>query len=442
MPPSPAISSTATGSGGVFQERKGASPALFVLYCAFTIDFYVRFSARVPALGSLRPTLLLFAALVVLLFIQRGNLKGRINGPAAKYLVVLLAFIAVSLPFTSWPGSVMRNFGDFLRTVAFFPFMLLIVDSPRRFFFFLWTVVACQLFRVLEPLYLNITEGYMGDSTHLGGSEFAGRLAGSPHDVVNPNGLGFIAVTCIPFLYYMLFDSGRLLLKALGGALILACIYVLILTMSRGAMVALAVTFLVILLNSPRKMLLIVAGLAICVAGWSQLNDVQQERYLSLFSKNTRQSSTAAGRIELTQFEFSVAMQRPVFGHGLGTTAEAKAHSGHGAQAAHNLYTEVLIELGVLGAIIYFGFLNAIRRQISSLLAAATTMSASKLQMTKAFNTLFWSYAVFSINYFGLSQDYWYVLAGMVFTFVQVLAPGASTGAPSGKLPSNEHRRP
>ena len=396
--------------------------ATFVVYCIYVVDYYVRVSARVPGLGALRPTLLLFLLIIVLLFTQSRYLKGRLGTPTAKALLALLVYIVATIPTASWPGSVINNFGAYTRVIAFFYFTVLIVDTPRRFYIFLGVLVGCQLFRVLEPLFLNITTGYLGDKTYLGAGEFAGRLAGAPHDVVNPNGLGFVAVTCIPYLYYVLFVSNKTYLKALSVVLMAACVYVIVLTLSRGAMVALAVILWFIIRQSKRKFL-ILAVLAIAgVVGWGHLDDVHKDRYMSLFSKNTRSSYGVEGREQLTQLEFSIGMQRPIFGHGLGTTAESKVHAGHTAQASHNLYTEILIEVGLIGGFLFLRFLYSIHkevqlaaRQVAERLGRADTDIEKRLVM--CFVALFWMYAVFSINYYGLSQDYWYALAGVVTAF-------------------------
>jgi putative inorganic carbon (HCO3(-)) transporter len=396
--------------------------ATFVIYCIYVVDYYVRVSSRIPGIGALRPTLVLFAVLVVLLVAQARNLKGRLTTQPAKALLVLLVYIFVTIPIATWPGSVVNNLEPYARAVAFFYFTILIVDTQRRLYIFLGVLVSSQLFRVLEPLFLNLTTGYLGDSTYLGGGEFAGRLSGAPHDTVNPNGLGFVAVTCIPYLYYCLFASKQRYLKVLALALIAACIYVLVLTLSRGAMVALGVIFWVVFTQSKRKVLFLCVIAAACVIGWNYLDDVHKDRYLSLVSKNTRQSYSAEGRTQLTELEFSIGMEHPVFGHGLGTTIEAKVHAGHTAQASHNLYTELLIELGFVGGFLFLGFLYSIHREVrrvARLVGTDKTGSKDDLnnRLMMCFTVLFWMYAVFSINYYGLSQDYWYALAGVVTAF-------------------------
>ena len=126
--------------------------ATFVIYCIYVVDYYVRVSSRVPGLGALRPTLVLFAIIIVLLITQSRNLKGRLATPPAKALLALLVYIVVTIPISSWPGSVINNLEPFARAVAFFYFTVLIVDTPKRLYIFLGVMVSCQVFRVLEPL--------------------------------------------------------------------------------------------------------------------------------------------------------------------------------------------------------------------------------------------------------------------------------------------------
>ena len=410
--------------------------ATFVIYCIYVVDYYVRVSSRVPGLGALRPTLVLFAIIIVLLITQSRNLKGRLATPPAKALLALLVYIVVTIPISSWPGSVINNLEPFARAVAFFYFTVLIVDTPKRLYIFLGVMVSCQVFRVLEPLFLNITTGYLGDKTYLGGGEFAGRLAGAPHDVVNPNGLGFVAVTCIPYLYYGLFAAKKSYLKGVAVGLIAACLYVIVLTLSRGAMVALAVILFMIFRQSRRKLLLLTVISVAGVVGWNHMDDVHKDRYLSLVSSHTRSSYGVEGREQLTQFEFSIGMQRPIFGHGLGTTAEAKVHDGvgHIAQASHNLYTEILIEVGLVGGLLFLRFLYTVHSEVR---LAARRVAENRAQtnadvdnrLAMCFAALFWMYVVFSVNYYGLSQDYWYALAGVVTAFGRQVV-GATATAP------------
>ncbi len=398
------------------------SSACFVIYLYFVLDFFLRFSSRIPGYGVLRPTLLGAAAIFILLFLQRDKLKGRFDDPTFKSILILLGYIIISLPLVEWPGSVVRdNLNPFVKAVVFLFFTALIIDSDRRLKWFLGVFVFCQVFRVIEPLYMNITEGYMGSSTHLGGGEFAGRLSGAPADVINPNELGFVIVTAIPFLHYLLWPLGWKS-KALYLSLMPALLYALLLTMSRGAFLALLVVAFFVFKESRHKMFLVFVGVFAVVAAFSVMTPVQKDRYLSLIDQeNTAGGASVEGRLSGMIGEIKLGLTRPVVGHGLGTTSEAKWHKWGSTKVSHNLYAELLIELGIIGAILFIRFLYFIYQRFkqnrSHLAKLGLDRSSFYARLNNTLLAVFWMYAVYSVNYWGLSQYYWYLFGGLVIAF-------------------------
>jgi len=396
-------------------RTQGVNTLTFFLFQVYQIDFFLRITARLD-LSFIRPTLLLFAVISLALLLQKDKLSGRFEHPIVHAMNRLLLVIVFTLPLVEYPGSVVRfHIPDFIKAIVFLYFAVSIIDTPKRFKWSLFIFVLCQVFRVLEPLFLNVTQGYWGGSTHLGGGQFASRLAGAPVDVINPNELGFVIVTVIPFLHYLLLPGGwvrKLLYLGLAPLLL----YALILTMSRGAFLALLVVAFVIWKESRHKVLLILLGIGVAMAGWSVMDDTQKDRYLSLVSDDSQQAASAEGRLTGIVSGFKVGFKRPVFGHGLGTTPEAKTHAGLGPQASHNMYAEVLIELGLVGMAFFLAFIRQIYRQIASARTYLLQHSDSHFHnnLFKTFKVVFWMFVLYSLNYWGLSQYYWYNLAGLV----------------------------
>ena len=253
----------------------------------------------------------------------------------------------------------------------------------------------------------------------MGGGEFSQRLSGAPSDVINPNELGFVIVTAIPFLHYLLWSSGfkaRLLYLLLMPPLL----YALTLTQSRGAFLALLVVAFFVFKESSRKFSLIVIAVLVAMAGWQVMTDEQKDRYLSLVGQSeTSNAASAEGRLEGLMKEFSLGLSRPVVGHGLGTTPEAKTHILGRRQASHNLYGELLIELGIVGMFIFLRFLFKVYRGLAenNKRIAEHGSDIFYVNLNKAMTAVFWMYAVYSLNYWGLSQYYWYLFAGAVVVF-------------------------
>lgn len=384
---------------------------IFILYQLF---FFLNIPQRISGIGVLRPTVLLFLIISILLIAQRDKIAQKFNQPIFKAFSAFLIVLIVTLPFVTYPGSVLRaNLQIFIKAIVFLYFCALILDTEKRLKISLFVFIFCQVFRVLEPLFLNITTGYWGSSTHMGGGEFASRLSGAPADVINPNELGFVIVTAIPFLHYFLLPRGWIS-KLLYFGLLALLLYALILTMSRGAFLALIVVGWFVFKESKRKILLICFGVVGVMAALSVMNDTQRERYLSLFSSDTKQSASAEGRINGIIKEVELGLRRPIFGFGLGTTPEAKYHNFGRRQASHTMYGELLIEVGIVGMYFFMRFIIAIRRQLKEGIVSSETCSDFYKSLFKICNVVFWMFAVYSINYWGLSQYYWYNLAGIV----------------------------
>jgi len=423
--------------------------ALFALYCFFLVDYFLRLSARIPGYGQIRPTLLLVLLITLFLFSQRDKVRHVIRDPRLMAVWVLIGYILVSLPLVEWPGSVVReNFAEFVKAVVFLFFTALIVDTDRRLRFTIILWLGLQIVRVLEPLYLNITTGYWGSSTHLGGGEYAERLSGAPADVVNPNGLGFVIVTAIPFLHYLVGASPRWSLKLLYLALMPPMLYALILTASRGAIIALLVVAWMVFKESRHKLVLLVVGATLAAGAWFQMSDFQKDRYVSLVDEDSAQRATVAGRWGGMLGEFGLAMNRPLFGHGLGTTPEAKFNVAGGRdKAAHNLYAELIIEIGLIGFILFIRYLYRIYglvrknlEHLKSITHRPGIRESYEFRLNQALIAVFWMYTIYSINYFGLSQSYWYMLGGICIAFARSLAHDTDASGVTSK--QSRVRRP
>jgi O-antigen ligase len=412
----------------LFQEKLSIQPIPsglpFFFFTVYMFSFYLHMASRIPGIGRIRPDLVLAAVLMALLVPYLKNKGELFRHPVTKVLNFFVIFVLVSLPFTQWPGSVLRfHLQDFIKAVLFLYFVVLTVDTPRRFRIFLTLFVVCQVIRVLEPLYLNLTDGYWGDKTWAGEGGPANRLSGAPSDVINPNGLGFVIATTVVFAYFLLWESKKFLHKLIYVAIVPPMLYALILTMSRGGFIALLVGGWLIFRQSQKKALLLIVAIVVAVGSWSIMSDVQRDRYLSLVSEESAQRGTAEGRFRGMQAEFELGFNRPLFGHGVGTTGEAKANFRGNSKAAHNLYAELMIETGIPGLLIFLVFMfrvhKTVRVNLEYLKQANVPADDADFynRLGRGLTTVFWVYAVYSMNYFGVSQDYWYVMGGLCIAF-------------------------
>ena len=138
----------------------------FVLYLAYLVSFFLRIPARLPILGLVRLDLLLVFLISYLIFSVRrpGALK---LDNASRYLLAILMYSLVTLPLVEWPGSVINNgMIAFIKGCIFYFFTVNLIVSENRLKWILVVFIACNLVRIFEPLFLNLTTGYLGSSTH------------------------------------------------------------------------------------------------------------------------------------------------------------------------------------------------------------------------------------------------------------------------------------
>lgn len=402
--------------GGAGADRS-VSPLAFACYVAYLVTYFLNLGSRWDWLGAMRPTVLLLVLTALALLVQMDRLTGRLKSPPARAMLLLIAWVVVSLPFVQFPGSVIRgDWEPFTKAAMFFFFTVLIVDTRSRMIQTGVIILGCQLVRILEPLYLHVTSGYWGWQASLyGGQEMMNRLSGAPADTIGSNELGFVVAMVFPFLHYVSFGSKSWLLRI--GYVVLAplLVWVLVLTGSRSAAIAFAIVVLVMVFQSNRK------GLAVALVGVAlalvvpRLGDVLTDRYLSIAGKGEANSATAEGRYEAMKNDFRVGMHAPLFGHGIGTSAEARKHAIGHAQVSHNMYGETFIELGAIGFVLYLYFYWTVGRMIFEMRRRASRSLVQTMEglMGRALIACFLASLVFNLAQYGVSVPHWYLLAGL-----------------------------
>jgi O-antigen ligase len=393
------------------------------LYLLFVASWFTHLSERLPILGVVRFDLILVVVLAVpaILAISRDHVAAT---PADRALWALIGFILLTLPLVEWPGSVVhRGLPAFIKAVIFYFYTVAFMRTPADLRRLVAVFVACQTWRVVEPLYLHITEGYWGSVAYMeGGAEMLERLSGAPSDVVNPNGLAFVICSVLSFALLL----GK---RTWKGVLVVAvltpvCLYALMLTGSRTGFLGLAVVYLGVLLKAKRRLLVAVVGVAAAAYGASMLDAGLQDRYLSIIGFGSKNVATAEGRLVGLAQDFSVALNRPLFGHGLGTSAEANFHySGYG-QLSHNLYTEVAQELGFVGLTVFLWLMVSISRSFLATGRLARERANEDTFLTDLIDALQVWFAVvllFSLASYGLSSYEWYLLAGFSMVIARLI---------------------
>jgi O-antigen ligase len=403
----------------------------FRLYLVFLCSWFLHLPARIPGMEAARADLLLVGAIFALTLLMPRETEAAASDRRTRNLLwTLVAYAALTIPFVEWPGSVARiGFPNFFKAFVFYYFTASLVTTQGRLRSLLITFLACQMFRVFEPLYLHATEGYWGSSAMMSGWEMMNRLAGAPNDVVNPNGLAAIVLTIIPLLHYLTAGNvkGRLLYVAAMPPLLWA----LILTGSRSGMLGLVAIGAQVWWKSRQKVMLTAAVVAGVIVVLPYLDANLTDRYKSIFDSNTKNATTSHDRVEGLKMNFDVAMRRPLFGYGLGTSKEANWNYGATDLPAHNLYLEALQEVGIFGTTIFIAVVGSVvvgLRRIAEALRRAASPPPMLANLVPALQVFIGMNLLFSFASYGLSMYDWYLAAGLTDVIVRLLgtAPAAA----------------
>lgn len=395
------------------------------VFLLFIVSYFVRFTPRFPVLGSIRFELLLGCVILLAVLIQSYEDKWRFKISLGRRLYLFLAYVLLSLPFVTWPGSVMRfHLTDWIKVALLYIFIVALIRTQSQLKLLFSVFMATQFFRILEPLYLHITTGYWGSEAFsmAGGVQtFLNRLSGAPHDVVNPNQLAWVVVNMVPFLYYLCWKSGK------WGKLLAVCtappfVYCLLLTGSRSGLLCLIFVVATIVFFTQNRwrnvMLALAVGIPLSLTVFAGLGGDLQTRYLSLIDSSVAGADTVKGRIDGLITGVWAISHNPLFGNGLGTSAETNVNIVGGLrQLTHNLYLEVIQETGIIGFILFASFLVAMFKCLvvakSTILSKGYTQSYWLFRMTIAVQVWMIMDLFYSLSCFGLRSWEWYFFGGV-----------------------------
>ncbi len=394
----------------------------FVLYLCFIVSFFLHLTARIPALGSLRLDLILMILTVISMALTKIQSFRISESKPARTLTVFVIYVIVAIPLVEYPGSVIY-FGleNFAKVVPFFFFTIYLVDTERKLKVLVGVFLLCQVIRTLEPLYLHVTEGYWGSvaySASGGDGSALMRLASSPMDVLNPTQFGWLIISHLIFIYYLLWNGSRI------KKLVFLCyaplaLYAFLLTGARSGMICLFFVVLQVIWFAENRKKAVIFGLIllvpIVIIAGAKMGPALQTRYLSIVKKDVAGSDTAMGRINGLKNNIRNVMNRPLFGHGIGTTREVNYNTIGTAQITHNMYFEIMQETGGVGFCVFFMYIKSLLSVLYSLRRRLLGQRPRTNMISLATALIVWMqmHLLYTLSCFSLNRWEWYLTGGM-----------------------------
>jgi putative inorganic carbon (HCO3(-)) transporter len=356
--------------GAVAQPRWGLIALLFVLVTFVPEVLETRFGG--PKLGYMLLAVIAFAVLA------RGSLNvERLAVPPVIGLLAALALaMAASSLFAGDLPAALDRVQDFIRDATLVALILLLLDSPRWLARALWAFVLAVGLLALLAVFQQTTGTYGFD---YGGFAKVEGLRGlhRSEGPLSANFFGEVLVVAAVYAYYAGLAAGRPLARHVAYACGALSVLAIAFTGSRGAFVALAAgLLLMVVLRRPRFRTVAIGALLVALLLGVLLSSAYRDRIGTLGTSTlTGQVATSSDRSIRSRFSENLAAvqmfaDRPILGvgpnqyplHYLEYSQYIGIDRRPEQRRPHSLYLEALAELGIVGALVFFGVLGAALR--------------------------------------------------------------------------------
>jgi putative inorganic carbon (hco3(-)) transporter len=407
----------------------------FYLFLLYNISYFANLTFRFPILGAIRFDFILGCLLLIYVF--KAFLSGQSTSKydqsgSVNLLFILLAYVICTLPFVQWPGTVLnKGLPLFLKLVVFYFFTVTFLENETQLKRFMNIYLILLLFIIFEPLYLYFTQGRLGYVDYSMGDNPFNRLTGVTSTIGgSPNGLANVVAMTLPILFFLYKYYKSKIMKLIFIACMPVLLFTLILTGSRSGLLAALAAITVCAFKTKIKNLGIIFTIIAIIIGLYNIGDignVYKERYMSIIDENAPGRSGAEGRIEGMKTALIMFSRKPIIGYGLGTYREANWNLMQDSHVSHDMYTGVLVELGVLGSIIFFMFILSIFKniyKIKKIYQKTVNNDTYPIVLANILETVLITELVFAIFGSGLWYYIWYLVGGISVATLKVIKTG------------------
>ncbi|WP_248345370.1 O-antigen ligase family protein [Anaeromyxobacter paludicola] len=279
----------------------------------------------------------------------------RLGGPAALLLFGYAAIAWLSVLWSIDPAASRAAGLEIAKLLVVYVAVLNALDTPAR----IRTFLAVGAVASLAPAVGGVRTWLAGDHLVEGTrTHWAGIYA-------DPNRLAMGLVVALPFAIAAFGATRRRWLRALLGAAVAAQLAAIVLTGSRSGIVAaalaLGLTLLRGRLSSVLKGMVVTAGLVAAVLAFAPRTFWERSSTFSDLSAD----ASVEGRENAWKVLGSIVDQRPLNGVGAGGFIHAwdryaPLSAGGHHLVAHNIFMEILGELGVFALLAFFGWVGVV----------------------------------------------------------------------------------
>jgi hypothetical protein len=291
--------------------------------------------------------LIAIVAIAAYVFSNRGGTSRPVS---AEFMLALgIVFCAVlSIPGSYWPSASLETLIDFVKVLAIAWLIGQTFSSVPRLQVLLWAFALSTI-----PIAVTAIQDYFS------GAMVRGRIVGFGRNLAaNPNDLALLLNLFLPLTTYLAMTTRRVSLWLLAWGIIALSIGAVLVTLSRGGFLTLAVeaVFLLLLL-ARRRARGAIGALAICgTLGAMFVPAGYVDRIATVMSVESDPTGSSQARWGDMSTAVDVMLSRPIVGAGLGQGVLALNEArGPVWSVVHNAYLNYGVDLGVPGLLLFVG---------------------------------------------------------------------------------------
>jgi len=324
---------------------------------AFTFVLLLSPQAWFPVLKLIRIAFLAGGIAMAAHVMERTAHKQPITplAPEIGIAFALILWSMITIPMSYWPGgSVHLLMDQYLKAIAFFWLLAIIITTPARMRGLAWSLTLCAIPLAVTGIW-HYLSGNVMKTTQDGLVRVVGYM-GSSGLTGNPNDLALMLNLIIPLTGALALSSGGATrLFAVGVALL--SMGGVIVTFSRAGFLALAAIFFMFLLvlvrrkSSGAAIALLVLALSVPMV----LPKTYVDRLSTITNLEQDKTGSAQGRYKDLGIALEVVSHNPVIGVGLGQDMIAlnQARGLYTWRSVHNVYLQYAVDLGIPGFLLF-----------------------------------------------------------------------------------------
>lgn len=324
-------------------ERLGPS---FICFLIWTFIAIARPQDFMAFLVPLRPVLVICVITIAVMFLEGVSFpRGMLRLTEVRLVLLLCLIMLIGAPFAVHRGVSFSFLTSVMpATILYFLVTVIEVRSLRRLQVTAATTVVSLLF--CASLYIVESSAYQGF-----------RAAASA--MYDPNDVALLFATFIPLCLYLLFAWQGRAMKVLSVVATCLAAAGIMMSRSRGGVLALAVVIVILFLSSVPRIRGVAKVAAVVMLAFVFINyfSVVEGRFHDMGQDYNLVDEN--GRINLWKQNLTIMGENPVLGAGTGCSAVAlglfRAREG-GSQTwltPHSSILQVAVETGVPGALVF-----------------------------------------------------------------------------------------